>query len=174
MTDGITHLEKELQPIPKSEVRIPDVLIDRIAGNVLHDEVGTFLPVVVPDIGVIDLSDVGMSQSAEDLNLVLEPPSARLGCDRRSHHLQGDRPARVLLDRLEDLPHAAGTDESPDGVTPDLLDRCVLGRRTLLRDGSFRIDFVAIGERHFEGAESSLDRLSDGLVTIGLSQFTST
>ena len=122
--DGGTDLHEEAEAFGDRQVRLATVVVDGLALDVLHDEVGH---AAGHGAAVDQPRDVGVIELREDLPLALEPRDAVLDAEAEPDHL--DR--RPALERLVhalgqvDGAHAAAADAPQDPVRPDVQARQV-------------------------------------------------
>ena len=108
---------EQFEPISNRERGLSQVVVERFARNVLHDEVDA--PVGLA--GLVARDDTGVADLREHPDLSLEPgPFAIAGEGTAQHQLDGDRPACAVLDGLVDGALPAPVYLAQDGVARDL------------------------------------------------------
>ena len=114
--DRFAYLAEQPQRVVDGMIAFGQVGIERLTGDVVHDEV----EVAGRGAAVVDGDDVGMVELAEDLHLALEAGLvARAGERPFAHDLDRDRAPGRFLDRLVDHALAAAVDLREDAVAGD-------------------------------------------------------
>ncbi len=113
---GVAGVRHQLEAGARVQGMTADVLVQRQAADELHREIE--LP-VLGGAGLVDLGDSGVVQPAQDPRFQGEPLAEVGGVEVRAHHLQRDRPPRVVLLGLVDGAHTALADPPDDPVTTE-------------------------------------------------------
>ncbi len=94
-----------------------ETLGERLALQVLHDQVVDLAALVRLGADVVQRADVGMRERRDGLRLAVEA-LLHLGIQRevRRQHLDGDRAVQPRVGGLVDLPHAARADGREDFI----------------------------------------------------------
>ncbi|MCZ7678355.1 MAG: hypothetical protein M5U28_06110 [Sandaracinaceae bacterium] len=97
------RLQGDARGAPRLEPPAPQELRERLALEQLHHQEGR-LAGRAAEVG--HLHDVRVAEPADRARLALEALDVDgLGRELRHHHLEGDAPAEILLQRLVDAPH---------------------------------------------------------------------
>ena len=71
--------------------------------------------------GLVNLGDVRVAESSQDLRLVLEAAERRCGGDTLTHDLHRHRPMRLILHRLVHDTHTTGRDDALEYIMANAL-----------------------------------------------------
>jgi hypothetical protein len=125
MLDRQTDRDEELEALSGIEAAAVAVGGDRIAFDVLHDEVGAALG---GSAGIENARDVGVVHARQGLPLIVEAGEDRPRIEPGLDDLEGD----LAVDGLElfgeiDRAHAAFSEDAEDGVRPEAVEGQVVG-----------------------------------------------
>src|SRR5690606_28764042 len=114
--DGVAHVEEEAQPGLDAEAPPVAPGVDRLALDVLHDEVRRL---VAGHAGIQQPRDAIVLEAGEHALLLPEAREADGVAERAAHDLERDRVPQVLPHRAVDRAHAAPDDHLGDAVGAD-------------------------------------------------------